>query len=137
MRKLGRYLILGAIGFLIGCNSVNSSHVVPIQPSPLTVTTTSLPNGTVGTAYSGAVSASGGTTPYTYSASNLPSGLAINSSTGAITGTPPSNSVGTAAVTVTVTDSTLPSSAVGDIQPEHYRNPDPNRVNVQHDEHGQ
>ena len=109
MRKLGRYLILGAIGFLIGCNSVNSSHVVPIQPSPLTVTTTSLPNGTVGTAYSGAVSASGGTTPYTYSASNLPSGLAINSSTGAITGTPPSNSVGTAAVAVTVTDSTMPT----------------------------
>ncbi|MEW5767714.1 MAG: hypothetical protein AB1797_08835 [bacterium] len=34
-------------------------------PSPLTITTTSLPSGTVGTAYSQTVSATGGTTPYT------------------------------------------------------------------------
>lgn len=105
MRKLDKCLILGAIGFLIGCNSVSNSPVIPIQ---LTVTTTSLPNGTVGTAYSSAVTATGGTTPYTYGASNLPSGLSINSSTGAITGTPAPNSAGTVTVAVTVTDSTSP-----------------------------
>src|SRR5262249_14514359 len=41
-------------------------------------------------AYSQTVSASGGTSPYTYSVSvgSLPTGLSLNSSTGAITGTP-------------------------------------------------
>jgi hypothetical protein len=56
------------------------------------------------------VAASGGTTPYTYSASNLPSGLSISNTTGAITGTPAQNSVGTASATIKVTDSTQPSS---------------------------
>jgi hypothetical protein len=49
-----------------------------------------LPNGTVGVAYSQAVTASGGIGPYTYavSAGALPTGLNLNSTTGAITGTP-------------------------------------------------
>lgn len=49
--------------------------------------------------------ATGGKTPYTWSASALPSGLAINASTGAITGTPnASNAPGTVSPTITVTD---------------------------------
>src|SRR6185437_850945 len=44
----------------------------------------------------------GGTTPYTWSASNLPSGLSINSSTGVISGTPTGS--GTSSVTVNLTD---------------------------------
>ncbi|MBV1855667.1 S8 family peptidase [Catellatospora tritici] len=47
--------------------------------------------------------ASGGTTPYTWSASGLPAGLSIGSSTGRITGSP--TTAGTSNVTVTVTDS--------------------------------
>jgi hypothetical protein len=85
------------------------SSVATVQPSKLTIATTSLPSGTAGAAYSGAVGASGGTTPYTFNASNLPSGLTINSSTGAIAGTPAPASVGTTSVAVTVTDSTQPS----------------------------
>ena len=77
-------------------------------PSKLAITTTSLPGGTAGVAYTGAVTASGGTTPYTFSASGLPSGLTISSSTGAITGT--TTTVGTATVSVTVTDSTTPTA---------------------------
>ncbi len=73
----------------------------------LSITTTSLASGTAGTSYSGAVQATGGKTPYTYAASGLPSGLSINSSTGAISGT--TSAVGTATVAVTVTDSTQPS----------------------------
>jgi hypothetical protein len=51
------------------------------------------------------VTASGGTAPYTYSISDdsLPSGLSINSSTGAISGTPDSSS-SAATYTVLVTD---------------------------------
>ena len=79
-------------------------------PSILTITTTSLPAGTVGAAYNGSVAASGGTTPYTYTASGLPGGLSINNSTGVIRGTPAQNSTGTASATIKVTDSSQPSS---------------------------
>ncbi|WP_229830655.1 putative Ig domain-containing protein [Actinoplanes ianthinogenes] len=47
-------------------------------------------------------SAAGGTTPYTWSANGLPRGLSIDSTTGAITGTP--DTLGASTVTVTVTD---------------------------------
>jgi len=76
--------------------------------APLTITTTSLPSGTVSAAYSSAITASGGTTPYAYSASNLPAGLSINSATGAISGTPTQS--GTTAVSFTVSDSTKPTA---------------------------
>jgi len=110
MRKLGRYLLLGALGIVAGCSSGGNVPGSPGAPSILAITTTSLPAGKVGAAYSSPVAASGGTTPYTYSASGLPSGLSISSSTGAITGTPGQNSAGTASATIKVTDSSQPSS---------------------------
>ncbi|MGA9126551.1 MAG: Ig domain-containing protein [Terracidiphilus sp.] len=79
-------------------------------PSKLVITTVSLPSGTAGVAYSASITASGGTTPYTYNATGLPSGLSINHTTGAITGTPAVSAVGTSPVTATVTDSTLPTA---------------------------
>ena len=111
MGKLGWSLIVGATALLAGCGGTGSTSTANSnQPSNLAVTTTSLPAGTVGATYSSAVAASGGSTPYTYSAGNLPSGLSINSGTGTITGTPAQNSVGTWSATVKVTDSTQPSS---------------------------
>lgn len=83
---------------------------ITVSPSKLVITTTSLSSGTVGIAYSGAITASGGTTPYTFSAANLPSALSIDASTGAITGTPAQSAAGTATVTFTVTDSTKPTA---------------------------
>ena len=59
--------------------------------------------GTVGTAVSLQLSASGGTAPYTWTASGLPAGLSISSS-GLISGTP--TTAGTSNVTVTAKDST-------------------------------
>jgi len=60
-------------------------------------------SGTVGTAISSfTVTASGGTTPYTWSATGLPAGITIGSSTGTVSGTP--TTAGTYSVTVTARD---------------------------------
>lgn len=60
--------------------------------------------GTVGTAASLQLSASGGTAPYTWSATGLPPGLTINTSTGQLTGTP--TTAGTYTTTATAKDTT-------------------------------
>lgn len=52
------------------------------------ITSGSLPNATIGKAYSLAVSATGGAAPLTFSATGLPDGLEIDPETGAISGTP-------------------------------------------------
>ena len=71
-------------------------------PAPLSIATTSLPVGTVGSSYSGTVSASGGTPPYTFAVSGtLPGGLSLNSSTGVISGTPTAEGVYGFSVSVT------------------------------------
>ena len=87
----------------------SQQFTIIINPSALTVTCSAPPNGTVGTPYSSATcTASGGTTPYTWSWSGtIPPGLSINSSSGAISGTP--TTAGSYPVTVTVTDSTTPT----------------------------
>ncbi len=61
----------------------------PSTPSPLVITTASLPSGTRGAAYSAGLGASGGTAPYTWTLSGgqLPPGLSL-SGQGSITGTP-------------------------------------------------
>ncbi len=71
-------------------------------PGTPTVTNPGNQTGTVGTAASLQLNASGGTTPYTWSATGLPPGLSIGSSTGRITGTP--TTAGNYSVTATVTD---------------------------------
>ena len=62
------------------------------------------PFGEVNTAYSDTLTASGGTAPYTWSVSSgcLPAGITLNSSTGALSGTP--TAAGTASFTIKVTD---------------------------------
>ena len=67
----------------------------------LTITTVSLPGGSVGVSYAFRLTATGGTVPYTWSASGLPSGLCLNPATGDISGTPQSAGVSTVSVIVT------------------------------------
>jgi len=71
--------------------------------SILTVTTTSpLPNGAIGVAYSQTLQATGGTVPYTWSATGIPAGLQLDTATGILSGT--STAGGTSTIVVTVTD---------------------------------
>jgi len=88
-------------------SGITGNTGVTVQSLPLTITTASLPGGIQNVAYSAILAANGGTTPYTWSiASGLPPGLTLNSSTGAITGTP--TAVGTYNFTTQVTDAGNP-----------------------------
>jgi hypothetical protein len=94
------------------------SIVVNAVPPPLTITTTSLPTGTVGMPYNPTVlqtlQATGGTTPYTWSVTPvLPAPLTLDTSTGEITGTP--SAISNTMHTFTVTDSTLPTNLANSI----------------------
>lgn len=91
--------------------SASASMAITIASSgnALQVATSSLPAGTVQTSYSANLSASGGTTPYTWSIASgqLPAGLTLSSS-GAITGTP--TTAGQSSFTVQVKDSASPAA---------------------------
>jgi N-acetylneuraminic acid mutarotase len=85
----------GPFSFTITATDANlctgaTAYILTIDCPVITVLPATLPDGSVTTAYSQTVSASGGTAPYTFavSAGALPTGLSLNPSTGAITGTP-------------------------------------------------
>jgi Putative Ig domain len=81
-----------------------------IAPQPLQISTASLANGTLGSAYAAGLSVTGGTPPYTWAvvSGSLPAGLTLNAATGAISGTP-SAPMNVTPITFTVTDSTSPA----------------------------
>jgi len=88
-----------------GNSNVTVSHGSSSSGNTVSVTNPGSQSGTVGTAASVQVHATdSGGTALTYSASGLPAGLSINSSTGLISGTPAA--AGTPTVTVTARDST-------------------------------
>ena len=85
--------------------TANKSLSITINASP-SINTGSLPNGTVGVAYSQTLSVTGGTSPYTWSiaSGSLPAGLSFSSS-GVVSGTPTS-AIGPTFITFQVTDLT-------------------------------
>lgn len=84
--------------------SATRSLSLVIAPAPLTVSSASLPNGAIGSAYSATLGASGGTAPYTWALAGgtLPGGLSLGTD-GTLSGTPTKAVV--ASITVRVTDS--------------------------------
>ena len=90
-----------------GAGGCEVSHPIITNPSANTVTVTNPGNqsSTVGTAVSLQIQASdSGSSTLTYSATGLPAGLSINSTSGLISGTP--TTAATSSVTVTATDTT-------------------------------
>jgi uncharacterized protein (TIGR03437 family) len=88
--------------------SLSTTYSLTIS-GPLTLSpanSTALPTATVGTAYTtgSTIVAAGGTPPYSFTATGLPGGLTISSTTGAITGTPNANGSFTS-IQVKVSDS--------------------------------
>jgi hypothetical protein len=86
-----------------GCTGSLTYNVTMTCPT-ITVNPAALPCGSVGTAYSTNVWASGGTGPYTFSVSagSLPTGLSLTSSSGLISGTPSAS--GAFSFTIQATD---------------------------------
>jgi len=90
--------------------SSSANLSITVSVAPLSVTTTSLLGGVINTAYSQTLQANGGSPPYTWSISvgTLPANLTLNTTSGAIVGTP--SATGTSTFTVKVTDSTQTSA---------------------------
>ena len=88
-----------------GSATSNAATLTVTAASSVQITTASLPNGQVQTAYSATLQATGGTTPYTWSVStgSLPPGLTLTAASGAISGTP--STAGTSSFTIQVADS--------------------------------
>jgi hypothetical protein len=118
--------IISAAGLATGVNAgsttisaafdaISGSTSLAVQATPLVLTTTSAPSGSVNTPYSAAFAATGGTTPYSWSllGGSLPAGLTLNPATGSVTGTP--TATGTFAFTVQVTDSTTTPQTDNDL----------------------
>jgi hypothetical protein len=106
----GTPTVFGSFNFTVqatatgGCTGTRAYTLTITAPcAAITVNPSSLPNGTVGTAYNQTATATGGTGPYTFtvSAGTLPNGLSLASS-GALTGTP--NATGLFNFTVKATD---------------------------------
>lgn len=90
-----------------GCGGGGSSTPRP-STQPLTISTNSLPDGTLGSAYNAGLQASGGSGTKTWriTAGNLPAGLTLSGS-GSISGTP-GEPAATSTFTIQVTDSSSP-----------------------------
>lgn len=88
------------------------SYAAMAPGGALTLDCNNPPSGNVGVAYSHALLAAGGTPPYTFAivAGSLPSGLAVGSTTGVISGIP--QQLGSFVFTVQVTDSLSATASV-------------------------
>jgi hypothetical protein len=87
--------------------------VIAIAQPPIRFLTTSLLPAKEEELYADTIRVSGGTSPYTWSiiSGTLPTGLALSSYTGYISGTPSKGSAGNYSVTIQVTDSSSPPAS--------------------------
>jgi hypothetical protein len=90
-------------------NPAVQSFSLKVTPPPPKITTTSLPSGSPGVAYTPTtLKATGGTAPYKWSATGLPKGLTLGSG-GVLKGTPAQTvTAGTYPIAIKATDSSVP-----------------------------
>ena len=97
--------------FTVGAPDPQNSG--PVTPAALEATSPGGKSGQVGSAITPlTLTATGGTSPYTWTATGLPAGVTV-ASNGAISGTPTES--GTFNVTATATDSATPTAATDDV----------------------
>jgi hypothetical protein len=86
-----------------GCSTLNASGSPSIASEPIAMSA-NFPAATVGTSYNSVISVTGGVAPYHFSTrtGTLPPGLALNATTGTVSGTP--KLIGKFSFTISVTD---------------------------------
>jgi len=108
----------GTVNYSVSANSGTNSQsgtltiagqtftITQSLPTAPSITTATLPSGMIGSSYSTALAASGGSTPYTWSLTSggMPAGLSLDPSSGAITGTPTTSGPASFLVRVTGND---------------------------------
>ena len=105
----GTFTVFNSAGTTDVVVDVTGWYVAAPRSAPLSITTTSLPTGTAGTTYSPTLlTATGGTSPYRWSATGLPAGLTL-SPTGVLAGTPSVS--GTTDATIVISDSASETAA--------------------------
>jgi hypothetical protein len=105
---LGLASLLALATVLPACGGGSGPVETPTPPADLVITTTTLPNATVGQAYSQTINATGGVPPYSFivSVGSAPAGLDLSTG-GALSGTPTTS--GPVDFTVRVSDSQSPT----------------------------
>lgn len=109
LRATAGALVLAA---LTGCGGGGGGGGGNNPPAALNISATAPADGVVGVAYNHTIAVTGGTGArnFTVSAGTLPAGLALNATTGALSGTP-AGPAGTANFTITVSDSATPAQS--------------------------
>jgi hypothetical protein len=105
------FFLLSSSLFLLFCGlGVTVAAASTGSTSTLAISTAALPKGAVKASYTGTLTATGGTSPYTWSIASgkLPAGLKLTSDSGTISGAPTAK--GSYSFTVKVTDSSVAAS---------------------------
>ena len=102
-------------------NGIATTSITLVVGAGVGLTFGTPPTGQVGVPYTDTLTATGGTTPYTWSVSagTLPAGITLNASTGVLSGTP--TTAGTSNFTIKVTDATGRDRQPGDL--DHHPGP--------------
>ena len=98
----------------VPADTTTQNYTLNVSVTPLTEQfVLTPPDGVVGQPYTSTpLAVNGGTTPYVWTATGLPTGLAINPTSGAISGTPTVANPGGSTVTIKATDAATPAETV-------------------------
>ncbi len=98
----------------VPADTTTQNYILNVSVTPLTEQfVLTPPDGVVGQPYTSTpLAVNGGTTPYVWTATGLPTGLAINPTSGTISGTPTVANPGGSTVTIKATDAATPAESV-------------------------